>query len=175
MKINNFKDYFINENKKYKPKNKTELEKLCNDLSVNLGDIDTSLIKDMSGLFYNYDVNKRSNDSFKGIETWDVSNVTDMRDMFRSCPNFNQPLNSWKVDKVRFTTGMFMFCKNFNQPLDKWNVSNVEDMSEMFLGCSSFNQKLNSWGLKKLSGASEVFEGCPIKDEYKPSFKYNNH
>ena len=36
---------------KYTPKTKKELEGLVNDLSINLGDIDTSKITDMSFLF----------------------------------------------------------------------------------------------------------------------------
>ena len=36
---------------KYQPKNKQELQALCKDESVYLGDIDTSLITDMSELF----------------------------------------------------------------------------------------------------------------------------
>ncbi|MCI7237947.1 BspA family leucine-rich repeat surface protein, partial [Campylobacter sp.] len=81
-------------------------------MDIFLGDIDTSAITDMSSLFvkgYDEDdciiINKREN--FDGIELWNVSNVTNMSEMFSGCENFNQPLNSW-------------------------NVSNVTDMSEMF-------------------------------------------
>ena len=35
----------------FRPKNKAELKKLVNEISVNLGDIDTSNITDMSFLF----------------------------------------------------------------------------------------------------------------------------
>ena len=48
---------------KYIPETKVELEKLVNDLSVNLGDIDTSKITDMAGLFY---LTKRTD--FSGLE-----------------------------------------------------------------------------------------------------------
>ena len=36
---------------KYQPKTKGELKKLCKNKSIYLGDIDTSLITDMSGVF----------------------------------------------------------------------------------------------------------------------------
>ena len=55
----------------YKPKTSNDLKKLVNDLSINLGDIDTSAITDMSLLFC-----RSSRKDFSGIETWDVSNVT---------------------------------------------------------------------------------------------------
>ena len=34
------------------------------------------------------------------INNWDVSNVTDMTQMFYNAESFNQPLNKWNVSKV---------------------------------------------------------------------------
>ena len=48
----------------YQPKTKAELQELVKDVSINLGDIDTSLITDMSGLFKE---SKRRD--FSGIES----------------------------------------------------------------------------------------------------------
>ena len=62
---------------KYCPRDKAELKSLCDNLSVNLGDIDTSRITDMSSLF-----DSSGRIDYSGIETWDVSNVTDMSHMF---------------------------------------------------------------------------------------------
>lgn len=68
---------------KYSPKTKEELEKLVSDESVNLGDIDTSAITDMSNLFEGSD-----REDFSGIEKWDFSNVENMGSMFEGvyCP-----------------------------------------------------------------------------------------
>ncbi|WP_201798961.1 AAA family ATPase [Helicobacter bilis] len=57
----------------YHPKTKEELLNLIDDKSVYLGDIDTSAITDMSGLFR--DSNRTD---FSGIEYWDVSSVVDL-------------------------------------------------------------------------------------------------
>ena len=62
---------------KYSPKTKEELEQLVSDESVNLGDIDTSAITDMSNLFEGSD-----REDFSGIEKWDFSNVENVADMF---------------------------------------------------------------------------------------------
>lgn len=56
---------------KYKPANREELKALCNDESVYLGDINTSLIADMSGLFLD-----STRKDFSGIERWDTSKYT---------------------------------------------------------------------------------------------------
>ena len=36
----------------------------------------------------------------KGIENWDVSNVTDMRYMFYNCKNFNCDLSNWDMSNT---------------------------------------------------------------------------
>ena len=87
---------------KYKPTTKQELKVLVNDLSIDLGDIDTSLITDMSYLF-----NSTDRKDFSGIEAWDVSNVTHMSGMFFKAKKFNQPLDKWDLSKVLEKRQMF--------------------------------------------------------------------
>ena len=60
------------------------------------------------------------------ISNWDVSNVTNMENMFEleGAVSFNQPLNKWNVSNVRDMYRMFAGARSFNQPLNKWNVSN---------------------------------------------------
>ncbi|WP_201789834.1 BspA family leucine-rich repeat surface protein [Campylobacter lanienae] len=126
--------------KLYAPQSKDELKGLIYDEDIYLGDIDTSAITDMSWLFY-----RSWRKDFSGIESWDVSSVTDMSEMFAVCRNFNQPLNSWNVSSVVNMSWMFYNCENFNQPLNNWDVSNVT----------------------KMSG---IFDDCKINDENKPKF-----
>ncbi|WP_241033593.1 DUF285 domain-containing protein [Brachyspira hampsonii] len=87
---------------KYKPQTREELQKLVQDENIYLGDIDTSLIKDMIRLFEN-----SNRENFDGIETWDTSNVTDMSDMFMGAVNFNSNINNWNVSKVTNMFGIF--------------------------------------------------------------------
>ncbi len=91
------------------------------------------------------------------LDNWDVSNVTDMSWMFYGCTSFNQPLDKWKVGKVIDMSKMFYGCTSFNQPLDKWKVGKVTDMSKMFYGCTSFNQPLNEWDVSKVKDMGEMF------------------
>ena len=80
---------------KHTPQTKRELEDLVNDLSINLGDIDTSKITDMNGLFF-----YTSRTDFSGIENWDVSRVESMAWMFRNATSFNQDISGWDLSKV---------------------------------------------------------------------------
>ena len=50
--------------------------------------------------------------------------------MFYNARVFNQPLNDWDVSNVTDMNNMFIM--SFNQPLNDWDVSNVTDMNNMF-------------------------------------------
>ncbi|WP_272887350.1 DarT ssDNA thymidine ADP-ribosyltransferase family protein [Campylobacter lanienae] len=110
-------------NGKYHPKYKWQLKLLTLDNSVNLGDIDTSAITDMSELFY-----ESERKDFSGIENWDVSSVTDMSDMFRGCENFNQPLNNWDVSNVTNMSMMFYNCKINDENKPKFNDNEDDEI-----------------------------------------------
>ncbi|WP_086244977.1 DarT ssDNA thymidine ADP-ribosyltransferase family protein, partial [Campylobacter devanensis] len=145
----------VNNKTRYYPKIKDELESLVRAESLNLGDIDTSAITDMSWLFY-----ESERKDFSGIENWDVSSVTDMSEMFVFCENFNQPLDNWDVSSVTDMSEMFRDCKNFNQPLNNWDVSSVTNMSGMFSCCTNFNQPLDNWDVSSVIYMWEMFEYC---------------
>ena len=123
---------------KYRPKTKKELKSLCDDESVNLGSIDTSLITDMSYLFHG---SKRKD--FSGIEEWDTSNVKNMEGMFLFVAVFDRPIGVWDVSNVENMKDMFKGAEIFNQPIETWDVSNVKEMKGMFLDAKSFKQELN--------------------------------
>ena len=140
---------------KYTPKTKAELKQLVQDESIALGDIDTSAITDMSHLFI--DSTRRD---FSGIESWDTSNVLDMRGMFAGAKYFNHNINSWDTSSVIDMWGMFMDAENFNQPLDKWDTSSVINMEAMFLKAKTFNQPLDSWDVSNVEFMFRTFAGA---------------
>ena len=96
------------------------------------------------------------------LEQWDVSKITNMDGMFYGCESFNQPLESWDVSQVTNMSRMFANCSTFNQPLEKWNVSNVTDMSGMFDECHSFNQPLEKWNVSKVTSMTNMFSSCTV-------------
>ena len=91
------------------------------------------------------------------IRNWDVSNVTNMEEMFGDAHSFNQPLSNWNVSKVTNMGGMFEDAKSFNQPLNNWNVSNVTFMNRMFNGARSF-----SFGAQPPSISRSTIGTCPM-------------
>ena len=137
---------------KYKPNKRDELKALVKDESINLKDIDISLITDMSFVF-----SDSERKDFSGIEDWDMSKVTNTNYMFYNAKNFNHPLNKWDMSNVSSMKGMFYEAQSFNQPLDKWNTSNVTNMSEMFYYALYFNQPLESWNVSNVRNMSGMF------------------
>ena len=125
--------------KKYKPASTKELRKLVQE-DICLGDIDISLVTDMSWLFCD---SKRTD--FDGLETWDTSHVTTMERMFHRVKHFNHPIGNWDVSSVTNMECMFCGCSDFNQPLGDWDVSSATNMESMFGCCVKFNQPLNDW------------------------------
>ena len=136
----------------YTPKTKEELRELVNNLSINLGDIDTSKITNMSYLFHN-----TPRTDFSGIENWDVSKVRDMAYMFQYATSFNQDLSKWDVSKVESMAFMFFVAESFNANISKWDVSKVEYMREMFARAKSFNQPIGEWDVSNVREMSVMF------------------
>ena len=137
---------------KYKPNKRDELKALVKDESINLKDIDISLITDMSFVF-----SDSERKDFSGIEDWDMSKVTNTNYMFYNAKNFNHPLNKWDMSNVSSMKGMFYEAQSFNQPIDKWDTSNVINMSEMFYYALSFNKPLESWNVSNVRNMYGMF------------------
>lgn len=98
-----------------------------------------------------------SNLIINAIDTPDLSQVTDMSNMFGFCENLNQDISSWDVSNVTDMSGMFYVASSFNQPLNNWDVSSVTNMSSMFIGAGSFNQPLNNWDVSSVTNMSSMF------------------
>lgn len=138
-----------------RPSTKEQLQEILKDDSINLADIDTSLIIDMSGLF-----NDSKRIDFSGINTWDTSRVTDMSMMFFGCSHFNEELK-FDTSSVTNMEWMFAHCINFNKPLN-FNTSNVKNMQGMFFECSSLEQ-IFSFDMNNIKNDTLMFFGSKAK------------
>ena len=91
------------------------------------------------------------------ISNWDVSNVTDMDQMFSDAHNFNQNIGNWNVSKVTSMMGMFGDARSFNQDIGNWDVSNVTDMNSMFTHAHNFNQDIGNWDVSNVTDMTGMF------------------
>jgi len=145
----------------------------------------TTHITSMSSLFKDTDFNQ-------SISNWDLSNVTNTREMFKNNSRFNQDLSSLSFSSVTDAKEMFynrvnfnnknkqMFVSfpnlvlankmfynrvNFNVPVFDFNMRNLKDSSYMFYNRKKFNQDISSWNLENLENRESMFNN---------RYKYNN-
>ena len=188
-KLNKFID--SEDHYEYTPKTKMELldniQELFDKGETDLNCIDTSAITDMSHLFDSY-FNKIPDIKFNfDISGWNVSNVTNMQDMFFNCKYFDCDLSKWDVSNVTNMHSMFINCYKFTgKGLENWNVSNVENMCNIFRNCNiftgkcienwdthsvenikaaffddeNFNADLSKWNISKVKSTLNLFKGC---------------
>jgi surface protein len=106
------------------------------------------------------------------LSGWNVSQVTNMSEMFRSAESFNQPLYNWDVSKVTSMTFMFnnpkityiesggtfteILSPSFNQNLAAWNPYQCTNFDNFLLNnninepgtTTNFDSLLISWAGK---------------------------
>ena len=87
------------------------------------------------------------------IEYWDVSNVTNMENLFYGATSFNQDISRWDVSNVTNMSYMFV-ATSFNQDISRWDVSNVTNMSYMF---SEDRYRITVYG-KNLTDEREIIQ-----------------
>ena len=102
---------------------------------------------------------------FAAVDTPDLSQLTSMSEIFRSCSAFDSPINHWDVSNVTDMSYAFSGALNFNQPLDAWDVSNVTDMTWMFRGTQVFNQSIETWDVGAIESMDQMFAYTWVFDQ----------
>ncbi|MEQ8361525.1 MAG: BspA family leucine-rich repeat surface protein [Cyclobacteriaceae bacterium] len=108
---------------------------------------DVSNVTNMNDMFsfardFNQDLSFVVGGANTGGDAWNTSNVQDMSSMFGGASAFNQPIGNWNVSNVTNMNQMFSVSA-FNQDIGNWNVSKVTNMGGMFNGTTNFNQDIS--------------------------------
>ncbi|MHA1560751.1 MAG: BspA family leucine-rich repeat surface protein [Promethearchaeota archaeon] len=98
----------------------------------------------------------------QNIGGWDVSTVTDMSEMFSYALSFDQDIGGWDVSTVTDMSWMFNFANSFNQNIGGWDVSSVTDMSGMFTDAHNFNQDISGWIVSSVTDMNSMFAAAFI-------------
>lgn len=131
----------------------------CLNFSINASDApNLTQVTDMSYAFYLSSINE-------GIGNWDVSNVTNMSNMFNRAYWFDGDIGNWDVSNVTNMEKMFNSARAFNQDINSWDVSSVTDMTYMFYGTALFNQNLNGWDVSLVTDMSHMFHSSAFNQE----------
>ena len=94
------------------------------------------------------------------INSWNTQSVTDMSLLFYNAQSFNQELPNWNTDSVTTMSGMFEFALLFNRDISSWNTSSVTNMRGMFTVAEVFNQNIGSWDVSSVTDMAGMFLGA---------------
>ena len=114
----------------------------------------TSRVTDMRRLSSNFPSRSTFN---QDIGAWDVSQITDMFNMFFGASSFNQDIGHWDVSQVTNMEGMFASAFSFNQDIGKWDVGKVTNMKDMFRNIAAFNQDIGGWDVSEVTDMYGMF------------------
>jgi len=129
---------------------------------IDVSDIDTSNVKDMSYLFVDA---KSSIVHIDGLDQWDVSHVTNMINMFANMEKLDSvDMSTWDTSNVDSMQSMFMNCKSLKSiDLSMLDFSNLVVTHSMFKFCTSLEEvEIGTADMPKLLTSTEMFFGCKM-------------
>ena len=91
---------------------------------------------------------------------WDVSQVTDMFQMFLFASEFNADISRWDLSSATGIWATFRQAKSFNQDISGWNTGNVKNFANAFEGAEAFNQNISLWNTAKVTRIESMFRGA---------------
>lgn len=89
------------------------------------------------------------------LQSWDVSNVVDARELFAHCGQISN-ITNWDVSNIQVFRGMFREMAMNAIPIGIWQPTSARDMSEMFYECN-FNQDISGWTMPHLENIQLMF------------------
>jgi surface protein len=88
---------------------------------------------------------------------WDVSQVTNMFEMFFEASEFNADISGWDTSSVTNMYCMFLGATAFDADISGWDTSSVTDMGGMFRGATAFNADISGWVTSSRTNTANMF------------------
>ncbi len=101
-----------------------------------------------------------SNLVINALDAPDLSNVTDLSEMFNGASSLNSDLSAWDVSHITNMGAMFYEASSFNGDITNWDLSNVTSIASMFGGATSFNQDIGGWDVSHVTSLYATFDGA---------------
>jgi uncharacterized repeat protein (TIGR02543 family) len=126
--------------------------------SMNVSNLDTSRVTDMSSMFSGC-----SSLTSLDLSNFNTSNVTNMDNMFYHCSGLTSlNVSNFDTSKVTNMSSMFYYCSGLTGlDLSNFNTSNVTNMFQMFVGCSGLTSlNVSNFDTSKVTNMSSMFYYC---------------
>lgn len=76
------------------------------------------------------------------LSSWDVSNITNLREFMSNAGGSPGDISSWDVSNVTTFRAAFIRCANFNVNLNNWDFSSATTLRQMLFQIQSYNQPI---------------------------------
>ncbi len=124
--------------------------------TIDLTGWDVSAATDMFGLFLQAEAT-----TIKGLEDWDVSNVSNMKQLFKKSQVTNLDLSKWDTSAATDMESMFESCEAVSLgDISGWKTSNVSQMTDMFCFSKVRSLDLSGWDVSNTRHMVRLFHGC---------------
>ena len=128
----------------------------CSNLpEIDVSNLDTSEVTDMSYMFY-----QCSNVPEIDVSNFDTSKVANMSYMFYKCSNLLEiDVSNFDTSNVTNMTYMFYGCSNVPEiDVSNFDTSKVTDMGSMFYGINNVEElDLSNWDMGKVTNVATMF------------------
>ena len=127
-------------------------------ISLNVNNINTSMVKNMVNMFY-----LCSSLELLNIKNFNTSLVENMSNMFSNCKKLiSLNINSFDTSSVTDMTKMFFSCTELTSlNLNNFNTSSVIYMTDMFNGCEELKSlKLDKFNTSSVINMAGMFTKC---------------
>ncbi|WP_299607448.1 BspA family leucine-rich repeat surface protein [uncultured Aquimarina sp.] len=106
----------------------------------------------------------------KAVDSPDLSNVTSLESMFRSChsldKDFNVDFSGWDTSSIQDFTWAFTDAIAFNSSsITNWDVSEATRFDFMFLSATSFDQDLSQWDISSATSMDTMLRDAGMSTE----------
>ena len=125
-------------------------------VSIDMSNIDTSHVTNMSRMFNCYTLEELN------LSGFDTSSATDMSGMFFDSQLTELDLSGFDTSKVTNMEGMFSYCRNLTAlDVSGFNTFNVTDMSGMFRNCETLTSlDVSAFDTASVTEMDYMFFGC---------------
>jgi len=91
------------------------------------------------------------------MDSWNVSAITSIWNIFNGATNFNQDISSWNVGSATNMGGAFYGASSFNQDISGWDTGSATLMDSMFRDAASFDEDLSGWDITGVTNMTSMF------------------